>query len=599
MRILVADQNALLLAAIASTFGRHCVIVTETRREACLEHLTRDRIDVVVACEKLRDYTGLELLSEVETLSPHSLRIFAAPAPHLARLGARLDHFGLLGTLSYPIEARKLLVALKVARTKLPARPKVRHVVLESEWDTGERLGILERELEVAPADPPVLAAAPGSEGEDVATVPAAAAAPDAGDVPILEYFEETWVSRVQRIQEIPQAEVSFEVSFDENPNRFDATAVRAPGVMPPSRPVAPLPTAARAPDVKPSLRSQTVPAAAVPTLDVKPPSRPIAPLPTTARASDAKPPLKSPALPPTAVPTLGVKPPSRPVAPLPKAAQAPDEVSPPLPLPPVDTGSAANDPAFVAGPTETPPSRSGSKTATAAAHTEKAPAAKKTATTGPRARRQAIPTAAQREAFQRAVARRNAERIGLPSQDETNTGIRARMSAADTPSAFRPHWHGTHSLSDLASMTATRRPLAHTQSTFQPTRKVFVVGSGVAAVLLASVLAFQLTRSHTPTHQGRRAVAAQLFAPHASMVAANNATEAPQEVFGAPPGQPEPAATPSPASNGPQPQVFNPDTAPADPPPPPALEHPGPMEPPSMAHNEEPPWMQRPPDAD
>ena len=561
MRILVADQNALLLAAIASTFGRHCTIVTATQREACLEHLARDPFDVVVACEKLRDYTGLELLSEVETLSPHTLRIFAAPAPHLARLSARLDHFRLLGTLSYPIEARKLLVALKIARTKLPARPKVRHVVLESEWDTGERLGILERELEVAPADPPVLAAA--------------APDADAGDVPILEYFEETSVSRVQRIQEIPQSEVSFEVSFDENPNRFDATAVRTPGVTPPSRPVAPLPKAARAPDVTPSSRSRAVPAAAVPTLDVKPPSKPIAPSPK--------------AVPVAALPTLGVTPPSRPVAPLPTTVQALNEVSPPLPLP-ADTEIAANDPAFVAGPTETPPARSGSKTATAAhpeKAAEKAPAAKKTATTGPRARRQAVPTAAQREAFQRAVARRNAERMGLPSQDETNSGIRPKVSATDTPSAFRPHWYGTHSLSDLASLATTKRPLAHTQSTFQPTRKVFVVGSGVAAVLLASVLAFQLTRSHTPTHQGRRAVAAQLFAPHTNLVAENNTPEAPAQVFGPPPGQPEPAATtPSPASNGPQPQVFDPNTAPEDPPPPPALEHPGPMEPPSMAQN-------------
>ena len=573
MRILVADQNALLLAAIASTFGRHCTIVTATRREACLEHLASEPFDVVVACEKLRDYTGLELLSEVETLSPHTLRIFAAPAPHLARLGVRLDHFRLLGTLSYPIEARKLLVALKTARTKLPARPKVRHVVLESEWDTGERLGILERELEVAPADPPVLAAA----------------APDAGDVPILEYFEETSVSRVQRIQEIPQAEVSFEVSFDENPNRFDATAVRTLGVTPVAKPIASAPKA--------------VPVAPLPTLGVTPPSRPVAPLPKAAHASDVKAASKQPARPPTVAQASGVKPPSKSIAPPPAAVQAPDEVSPPLPLPPVDTEIAANDPAFVAGPTETPPARSGSKTATAAhpeKGAEKAPAAKKTATTGPRARRQAVPTAAQREAFQRAVARRNAERLGLSSQDETNSGIRAKVSAADTSSAFRPHWHGTHSLSDLASLATTKRPLAHIQSTFQPTRKVFVVGSGVAAVLLASVLAFQLTRTHTPTHQGRRAVAAQLFAPPASLVAANNATEAPREVFGAPPGQPEPtAATPSPASNGPQPQVFNPDTAPADPPPPPALEHPGPMEPPSMAHNEEPPWMQRPPDAD
>src|SRR5882672_2311592 len=117
MRILVADQNGLLLAAIAATFGRHCEVVTATSRDACIEHVEQAQFDVVVACEKLADYTGLELLSEIEALSPATLRIFAARPESLRRLGKRLDLFGLLGTLSYPIEARKLVVALKVART--------------------------------------------------------------------------------------------------------------------------------------------------------------------------------------------------------------------------------------------------------------------------------------------------------------------------------------------------------------------------------------------------------------------------------------------------------------------------------------------------
>src|SRR5580698_359248 len=156
MRILVADQNALLLAAIAATFGRHCEIVTATRRDVCMEHVEQRHFDVVVACEKLAaNYTGLELLSEIEAVSPATLRIFAARPETLKRLGSRLDFFGLLGTLHYPIEARKLLIALKVARGKLPGRltpPKVKHVVLENEWDTGERLALLGQEIEDAPA---------------------------------------------------------------------------------------------------------------------------------------------------------------------------------------------------------------------------------------------------------------------------------------------------------------------------------------------------------------------------------------------------------------------------------------------------------------
>src|ERR1700756_940135 len=113
MRILIADQNALLLAAIASTFGRHCEIVVATRRDACVAYIEERKFDVVVACERLRDYTGLELLGEVTALSPETLRIFSARPETLKQLGPRLDFFGLLGTLSYPIDPRKLLLALK------------------------------------------------------------------------------------------------------------------------------------------------------------------------------------------------------------------------------------------------------------------------------------------------------------------------------------------------------------------------------------------------------------------------------------------------------------------------------------------------------
>ena len=524
MRILVADQNAMLLAAVASTFGRHCVIVTATRRDACLEHLANERFDVVVACEKLRDFTGLELLSEVETLSPHTLRIFAAPAERLARLGSRLDHFGLLGTLSYPLDPRKLLLALKVARTKLPPRPKVRHVVLESEWDTGERLGLLEQELEVEPAAPPTLVAAAPEKSIPAAAQRSIPVAPVA--VPVAR------VAKPAARAVLPPTEASVEVSFDENPNLLNATAPQAPVGKP----------------IRPGTRKAA----------------------GAQGRGDAT---------PTKAPSVQAPP----AAPLPPAL-------------PVDTDLAANDPAFETKGGEKTLAKPGPKPAAAAkAQPAPAAAAKKGTPTGPRPRQPSVPTAAQRQAFQRAVARRNAARQGSSGQVDTNTdGGRASVQqAGDASGTFRPHWHGTHSLTDLARMATTKRPLTQTSRPLLPKRKVFVVGSGVAAVLLASVLAFELTGSHAPTHHSRRAVTAQLFSPNANLVAENNATDSPSQVFGAPPAPPGEVSTPSPASNLPQPEVFDPNTAPEDPPPPPALERPGPMEPPSMGHSGPPLGMQ------
>jgi hypothetical protein len=203
------------------------------------------------------------------------------------------------------------------------------------------------------------------------------------------------------------------------------------------------------------------------------------------------------------------------------------------------------------------------------------------------------MPTAAQREAFQRAVARRNAARSGGAKANTNSwatagsTGVQDHFDAPSAAGSLKPHWHGTHSLSDLAGMAATRRPLKPTHP--QPNRKVVVVGSGIAAVLLASVLAFELTGSNATTHHGRRVSAAQLFSPKSDLVAQNTAEPAP--IFAPPSPQSEQTAAPTPTASAlPQPQVFDPDTAPPDPPPPPALEHPGPMEPPSMGHNDEPP---------
>jgi hypothetical protein len=514
MRILVADQNALLLAAIASTFGRHCVVVTATRRATCLEHLSRERFDVVVACEKLHDYTGLELLSEMETLAPQALCIFSAPAPRLAQLQARLDHFRLLGTLSYPIEPRKLLMALKVARSRLPARPKVRHVVLESEWDTGERLGILERELEVEPAEPPTLSAAP-QINIPVAAIPIAA----------------------------PSRERPLGASFE-----VMAASLGAPANDPSAEP---------------------------------PPPPPPPPVDTGGAANE---------------PEFASDPAGKNAAPKTAAKSGHDQ-------PDSHTSSAGKSSAGKSGTdngdSKTDSGNSGAKTQAPGGGAPVKPpsgsAAKKTAAAGPPPRKQAVPSAAQREAFKRAQARRQAARNGFfVETDTTSASTLPAGSTAGTTNAFRSPWLGTQSLTDLARMATTRRPLPQGQAGSAPKRNVIMVGSGVAAVVLASVLAFQLTRSHAPTHPNRQA-AAQLFSPNPGEVAQNGAATPPPEVFGPPPGQTQQMAAAAPTPGLPQPPPSDPNSASSDAPPPPptALEHPGAMMmQPSMDNSEPPPGI-------
>jgi DNA-binding NarL/FixJ family response regulator len=380
MRILVADQDTLLLAAIARTFGRHCELVTATGREACVAQLGERKFDVVVACEELRDYTGLELLTEVTTLSPETLRIFAARPETLKRLGPRLDFFGLLGTLSYPIEARKLLLALKLARGKLAAsRPDVRA----------------------------------GARG--------------------------------------------------------DAPKAHPSGATKANSASAPRKNAARAPKVR-------------------------------------------------------------------------------------------------------------------------------TAT---------VPTAAQREAFQRALARRNAAMrgggsgtgaLGGGAQGRSAHGAATEAAgangAANAPlnaGAKKTPFISSQSLSDLARMASTKRPLNNIKKGLQqPKRRTIVLGSGIAAAAMAAVVGFHLLRATPDNEHGRdphrHDVNAHLFSPTSTIVADRSAE--PLQVFTPTPPRVVAASPPESAAGLPQPEQFDPETAPRDPPPPPALEHPGPMEPPSMAHD-------------
>jgi len=669
MRILVADQNALLLAAIAATFGRHCEIVPATRRDVCMAHVEQRHFDVVVACEKLAGYTGLELLSEVEAASPTTLRIYAARVETLQRLGKRLDFFGLLGTLHYPIEARKLLVALKVARGKLPARPKppkVKHVVLENEWDTGERLALLGQELEDAPAVPETPPIPEIAASEEPATEFWAAPDPAA---------ETSAVQRARHIAEASSFEVSFEVSFEENPSRFDVTGH---GAAPADADFASADFAADANanadaasqfDVSFDENPSAVATASHESFEE-------APSPTSATADDGSPYVddwaandevfadealtphrhvntdrsKTPttadagashatsaaAQMPTAYATALAQA-QRATASVQTSAQtqrAAENASASAPAQRTTAHAAATS-ANQAGsphagdqpraPSQTTSTPTGSKpTASKSAATGPSGA---NASKGPRPRQPTVPTAAQREAFQRALARRNAARMGgtveAPPIDFSAMGT---MSA--TPS--RPAQNSGHqtsvgsSLSDLARMATTKRPLPgmsrsgfskrgpsqsganqrggqpkrsegnptkrHGRDVGQPKRRVFVVGSGIAAALLAGIVTFELLRA-TPagenSHHGR-AARMQLFSPPSTLVADNQAGS-PEQFTPAPP---QPAATtpdPGTASSLPQPQTFDPDTAPPDPPPPPALERPGPMEPPSFGHGRPP----------
>lgn len=497
MKILVADNNDRFLAAVSVAFGRHCELVTATCRDACMDQVERQAFDVVVACDELADYTGLELLSEIASVSPRTLLVFAASPTRLKRVTNRLARFGLFEILSYPPDPRKLLEVLKRARQSLP--PRIPHVVLQSEWDTGELPALVVEEEWRTPTN-----------SEAIISWTAHDIRPDQEDMAGGSAVEVgSYVEEVIELQPSAVPVVQALVGKDS--------------ALEPTEPTS-------SPNASVEAQVEREPQWA-----------------EDFAAND---------------PTFGTEP----AAPAGGGGQSPGAVGSSQPAKSSPADNAAGAKKTMEGPTAV-------------------------TATQPRVRTPAVPTAAQRAAFERALARRKAGNSG-PAHAPTGKHRKNEPEPMNAPltttlsggveqlrmsdrSAF-PVRSG--SLSELARMASNKRPLAIPSFNRPgPKRAAFAVGSGLAAVVVLGVLTFELLRTpHTAAHAmpTARAANTQLFSPSGSLVANSQ----PIRPFDA---QPQPSVEArATISSQPQAQTFDPETAPPDPPPPPALEQPGPMEP-------------------
>jgi hypothetical protein len=142
MRLLVAGRNAKALARAAGAFTDDLTIETAATKVAAIALLERAQFDLIIACEKLGDGSGLEVLSYAVANAPDTLRIFAARPSTLNFLKGELGLFGLFRTLPYPINFRKVWAAINLVRsccvesevTPQPRRQmrRVPNVVLDS-----------------------------------------------------------------------------------------------------------------------------------------------------------------------------------------------------------------------------------------------------------------------------------------------------------------------------------------------------------------------------------------------------------------------------------------------------------------------------------
>jgi periplasmic protein TonB len=150
MRVLIVDHDSTVLEATVRALREHFVIDAVTNKADCIDLLRQNEFDVVIACERLADGSGLELLSQIAKRWPGTLRVFAAERERLRLLQGRLGPFELFQALSYPLNPDKLLSTLSLAREAHDANAdtaNIEHIVLSGDDPT-------EPEPAAAPAAP-------------------------------------------------------------------------------------------------------------------------------------------------------------------------------------------------------------------------------------------------------------------------------------------------------------------------------------------------------------------------------------------------------------------------------------------------------------
>jgi len=125
--LLVDIDRAMLQHCLARVGGRQSLTVASSKAQVL--HLLRHgpSFDVIVACERLEDGSGLALLSEIHGKWPHLIRVFCSDQQRLTLVRGRLSAFRLRHTLNYPIRPTHLeLMLVQLAHAKVKSTGRFR-----------------------------------------------------------------------------------------------------------------------------------------------------------------------------------------------------------------------------------------------------------------------------------------------------------------------------------------------------------------------------------------------------------------------------------------------------------------------------------------
>src|SRR4029078_379088 len=112
MRVLLVDHDSEALESITRAIRGVLELDCVTSKGDALLLLRQNQYDVLIACERAIDGSGLDLLGRTTRTAAPLKRIFAAAPERLQLLGPRLAPFKVQRTINYPIDLEELWLAI-------------------------------------------------------------------------------------------------------------------------------------------------------------------------------------------------------------------------------------------------------------------------------------------------------------------------------------------------------------------------------------------------------------------------------------------------------------------------------------------------------
>src|SRR5688572_17252063 len=132
MRVLLVDHDSEGLEAIARAIRGVLELDCVTSKGDAMLLLRQNVYDVLIACERCVDGSGLPILGRTTRTAAPLKRIFAAPPDRLQLLGPRLAPFKVQRTINYPIDLEELWLAIaQVTGTNDETDGTIERVVLD------------------------------------------------------------------------------------------------------------------------------------------------------------------------------------------------------------------------------------------------------------------------------------------------------------------------------------------------------------------------------------------------------------------------------------------------------------------------------------